>query len=161
MGNLGAALGSQSFVESYVQCKVSQWTDTVRQLSDIARTQQHAAYSAFTCGLASQWSYLSRTIPGISDMLIPIDDAINTHFIPALTGHDSSVTFRGSFLHYRLTSVVSASPYHLRSRSLSIIHLSKCALLWLPSMYSKFPRTVLLLFSISSKKNRRLDSFDD
>ena len=61
----------------------------VRQLSDIARTQLHAAYSAFTCSLASQWSYLSRTIPGISDMLIPIDNAINTHFIPALTGHDS------------------------------------------------------------------------
>ena len=87
--HLGAALGSRSFVESYVQCKVSQWTDTVRQLSDIARTQPHAAYSAFTCGLASQWSYLSRTIPGISDMLIPIDNAINTHFIPSLTGRDS------------------------------------------------------------------------
>ena len=87
--HLGAALGSQSLVESYVQCKVSQWTDTVRQLSDIARTQPHAAYSTFTCGLASQWSYLSRTIPGISDMLIPIDNAINTHFIPTLTGRDS------------------------------------------------------------------------
>ena len=87
--HLGAALGSRSFVESYVQCKVSQWTDTVRQLSDIARTQPHAAYSAFTCGLASQWSYLSRTIPGISDMLIPIDNAINSHFIPSLTGRDS------------------------------------------------------------------------
>ena len=33
--------------------------------------------------------YLSRTIPGISDMLIPIDNAINTHFIPSLTGRDS------------------------------------------------------------------------
>ena len=87
--HLGAALGSQSFVERCVQCKVSQWTNTVRQLSDIARTQPHAACSTFTCGLASQWSYLSRTIPGISDMLIPIDNAINTHFIPALTGRDS------------------------------------------------------------------------
>ena len=52
--HLGAALGSTSFVESYAQCKVSQWVDTVKKLSCIALTQPHAAYSAFTHGLASK-----------------------------------------------------------------------------------------------------------
>ena len=79
---------SKSFVESNVQCKVNQWVDTVKKLSDIARTQPHAAYSAFTHGLTSKWSYLMRTIPDISDLLIPLDEVINTHFIPALTGRD-------------------------------------------------------------------------
>ena len=30
-----------------------------------------------------------RTIPDISDLLVPLDEAIDTHFIPALTGHHS------------------------------------------------------------------------
>ena len=67
--HLGAALGSTSFVESYVQCKVSQWIDTAKALTRIALTQSHSAYSAFTHGLASKWNYLMCTIPGISDLL--------------------------------------------------------------------------------------------
>ena len=84
--HLSAALGSTSFVESYVQCKVSQWVDTVKSLSRISLTQSHAAYSAFTHGLTSKWNYLMRTILGISNVLVPLDEVINTHFIPALTG---------------------------------------------------------------------------
>ena len=67
--HLGAALGSTSFVESYVQCKVSQWIDTAKALARIALTQSHSAYSAFTHGHASKWNYLMCTIPGISDLL--------------------------------------------------------------------------------------------
>ena len=87
--HLSAALGSTSFVESYVQCKVSQWVDIVKSLSRIALTQSHAAYSAFTHGLTSKCNYLMRTIPGISDLLLPLDEVINTHFISTLTGHGS------------------------------------------------------------------------
>ena len=61
--HLGAAVGTGYSVECYVQCKVSQCIDNVKRLSDIAHTQPHAAYSAFTCGLSCQWSCLSRTIP--------------------------------------------------------------------------------------------------
>ena len=84
--HLSAALGSMSFIESYVQCKVSQWVDTVKTLSCIALTQSHAAYSLLTHGLTSKWNYLKCTIPGISNVLVPLDEVINTHFIPALTG---------------------------------------------------------------------------
>ena len=89
MHHLGAALGSTSFVESYVQCKVSQCVDTVKTLSRIALTQSHSAYSAFTRGLASKWNYLMHTIPGISDLPLSLDEVINTHFIPALTRRGS------------------------------------------------------------------------
>lgn len=85
----GAALGSRSFVESYVQYKVSQWIDTVKKLSSITHTQPHAAYSAFTHGLVSKWSYIMRTIPDISELLVPLNEAIDIYFIPALTGRDS------------------------------------------------------------------------
>ena len=84
--HLGAALGSRSFVVSYIQDKVKEWTSSIQKLASIATTQPHAAYSAFTHGLASKWTYFLRTIPEISDLLQPLEEAINLHFIPALTG---------------------------------------------------------------------------
>jgi len=86
--HLGAALGSRSFVVSYMQDKVKEWTSSIMTLATIAKTQPHAAYSAFTHGLASKWTYFLRTIPDISDLLLPLEEAINLFFIPALTGRD-------------------------------------------------------------------------
>ena len=45
--HLGAALGSRSFLESYISDKVKMWTSTILNLSLIAKTQPHAAYCAF------------------------------------------------------------------------------------------------------------------
>ena len=61
----------------------------MKKLSNIARTQPHAAYSVFTHGLVNKWSYIMRTIPDISDLQVPLDEAIDIYFIPALTGRDS------------------------------------------------------------------------
>lgn len=55
-------------------------------LSEIAVSQPHAAYAAFTHGLSHRWLYLVRTVKDISALLSPLSDAINLHFIPALTG---------------------------------------------------------------------------
>ena len=44
-GVRGAAIGTQTFVERYVEEKVSDWVDAVERLSSIAHTQPHAAYS--------------------------------------------------------------------------------------------------------------------
>ena len=53
------------------------------QLAKIALSQPHAAYSAFTKGLASRWIYVLRTVPGVARLL---QDVIRFVFIPALTG---------------------------------------------------------------------------
>ena len=58
---LGAAIGSQEFVETHVKSKITSWVSCVNCLSDIARIQPHAAFSAPTHGLISKWTYLSRT----------------------------------------------------------------------------------------------------
>ena len=63
---LGAAIGSQEFVETHVKSKITSWVSCVNCLSDIARIQPHAAFSALTHGLMSKWTYLSRTTPNIS-----------------------------------------------------------------------------------------------
>ena len=87
--HLGAALGSNTFTEEYVSCKVGEWVKEIEQLSTIASTQPHAAYAAFTHGLSSHWTYISRTIPDIQDLLHPLERAIHQHLIPALTGRES------------------------------------------------------------------------
>ena len=84
--HLGAALGSRTFIEEYVTNKVQGWTQEITRLAEIATTQPHPAYAAFTHGLSSRWSYISRTIPDIHDLLLPLETAIHQCLIPALTG---------------------------------------------------------------------------
>ena len=84
--HLGAAIGSRSYTVEYVADKVKKWSEEIRQLATIAKTQPHAAYCAYTHGLSSRWSYLSRTIPDIAELLQPLEDTIHQHLIPALTG---------------------------------------------------------------------------
>ena len=58
-------------------------------LMDIARTQPHAAYAAFTHGYVHKISYLCRTVPNVSQSLQPLEDCIRSHLIPILTGQCS------------------------------------------------------------------------
>ena len=55
-------------------------------MAKVAQSQPHAAYSAFTKGLASRWVYVSRTVPDIDTYLQPLEDVIRCVLIPALTG---------------------------------------------------------------------------
>ena len=52
--HLRAAIGTPSFVESYVQKKIDAWTQELDHLSSIASTQPYAAYTAFAHGLATR-----------------------------------------------------------------------------------------------------------
>ena len=66
--------------------KVQSWVQEISNLAKVAATEPHSAYAAFTHGLSSHWSYISRTIPDISDLLQPLEDAIHQLLIPAITG---------------------------------------------------------------------------
>ena len=83
---LGAAVGSRKFVKKHVESMVNSWLSCVCNLTTIAKTQPHAAYSALTHGLLSKWTYLCRAVPNISNLLKPLDDILRTKLIPALTG---------------------------------------------------------------------------
>ena len=58
---------------------------SITLLTEIAKSQPHAAYSALVHGLSSKWSYLSRVTPNISHLLIPLDFTLRTELLPALT----------------------------------------------------------------------------
>ena len=83
---LGAPLGSPVFIEQFIKGKVSEWQATVESLSSIATSQPHAAYSAMTHGISSQWLFLQRTTPNLAPLLQPLESTISNTFIPALLG---------------------------------------------------------------------------
>ena len=86
--HLGAPLGSSNFVEQYVQAKVAKWVDQLDRLSVIAQSDPQAAYSAFVHGFQNSWIYLARCVPGIGDLLKPLEEVLEKCFIPALTSHN-------------------------------------------------------------------------
>ena len=83
---LRSALGSHSYTSEFVTGKVKQWTNELKSLSNIATSQPHAAFAAYTHGMMSKWSYISRTIPDISNHLRSLEDTIRSDFIPSITG---------------------------------------------------------------------------
>ena len=53
-GYLGGAIGSTSFIKLFMESKIKGWVDEIKTLSNIAKSQPHAAYAAFTHGLYSK-----------------------------------------------------------------------------------------------------------
>ena len=91
---LGGALGSSSFIKQFMERKVEGWINELNTLSDIANTQPHAAFAAFTHGLCSKWSSVVQVIDldenTSKDLLQPLKNTISSTLIPALTGQPPS-----------------------------------------------------------------------
>ena len=96
--HLGAAIGSKDFITEYMENKVEEWIDEIELLSNIAKSQPHAAFCAFTHGLSAKWNHICRTIPDIGHLLQPLEDAINQTFIPSITKRPSCSTLERELL---------------------------------------------------------------
>ena len=86
--HLGAALGTEAYKTTYIEEKVSEWCNRLSKLSDIAKSQPHAAYAAFTHGEQHRYTYFMRTLHNISENLKPIDKVLEEQFLPALFGRE-------------------------------------------------------------------------
>ena len=83
---LGAIVRSDSYKREYVDDLVKDWNSQLCMLSTVTESRPQAAYSAFVSGFKNKLSYFMRTIPDISNFLIPVEDTIRNRFIPAITG---------------------------------------------------------------------------
>eukprot|EP00111_Clytia_hemisphaerica_P010100 TCONS_00029546-protein len=80
-----------AFKREYLEERVSEWVKQIEILSDIAKSQPQCAYSAFVGGFVHKFTYHLRVLNDIEDYLIPLDNAIDQLFIPAITeGHRCS-----------------------------------------------------------------------
>ena len=84
--HLGAVIGSQEFKDQYCREKVLRWKGKLEALSEIARSQPHAAYTAFTKAYKSKFTYFMRTIESFEDYVDPIQEAIDDLLLPTLFG---------------------------------------------------------------------------
>lgn len=70
--------------------KVEDWVKEVTRLAEFARSQPQASYAAFTFGLRHRRTYLMRTLPGIENLLQPLERAISDVLIPSLIERNCS-----------------------------------------------------------------------
>ena len=84
--HLGAALGTKTFKDEYVKEKVEAWCKEITKLADFAKTQPHAAFSAYIHGQQHRFTYFLRTIEGMEDYLKPLDTTISNILLPAIFG---------------------------------------------------------------------------
>jgi len=84
--HLGTALGPWDFAEDYASKKVCNWVTEVSTLANTAATRSHVVYCAFMHGMIGRWTYIMRTIPDISHLFQPLEDAIHLKLILSLTG---------------------------------------------------------------------------
>ena len=84
--DLGAAVGTQNFIDHYVAQKVSQFCREMELLSDIAVSYPQAALSAFVHSIKHRWRFIQRTVPNLSNAFEPLERVIRNTFIPSLLG---------------------------------------------------------------------------
>ena len=87
--HLGAAIGSDDFRVQYCTEKISKWCDEMTRLTESSKTQPQAAYAAYIHGEQHKFNYFLRTLPGMEELLEPLDRIINEKFLPALLGKET------------------------------------------------------------------------
>ena len=78
-------LGTDAFVKEFVSMKVKKWCDQLLNLANIATIQPHVVYITFTRRFVHKLTFLARTTPNIDSLLQPIEEIIQSWFIPAWT----------------------------------------------------------------------------
>ena len=73
------------------------WLKELAQLTDIAKSEPHAAYSAYVFAFKSKFNYLLRTVSGISELLKPLDVAVDNFLKVLFQGRDFSLLERKMF----------------------------------------------------------------
>ena len=82
--HLGVVIESQGFKDQYCRQKILRWKGQLEALTEIARSQPHAACTVFSKGYKSKFTYFMRTIESFEDNVDPIQEAIDDLLLPTL-----------------------------------------------------------------------------
>ena len=83
--HLDVAIGSQQYVEEYVNDKVTNWISEITKLAELTVTPPQASHASYTFGLKHRWTYFLRTLPNTEDLHEPLESTISRILIPAIT----------------------------------------------------------------------------
>ena len=90
----GSVIGGRAHIQKSFRDKVNKWAGELDVLSEIAKPEPHAAYTALTKGAMSQWTYFMRTTKDISILMAPLEEKLRTKLIPELVGEEISDEMR-------------------------------------------------------------------
>ena len=86
---MGGFIGDADSLQSWLNPLILKWEQSIITLASIAKTYPQTAYAAMVHSLQAEWQYMSRVIPSLDQYLHPLENAIQTHFLPALFGGHS------------------------------------------------------------------------
>jgi hypothetical protein len=81
---LGGYIGCDTGKALYMEKKVKHWNGCIEKLTEIAKSQPQAAFSALTKSLQCEWNYYQRVIPDCESFFQPLETALKEKFIPAV-----------------------------------------------------------------------------
>ena len=88
---LGSAIGTDAFITTTVHEHADNWRRELQRLTQLAKTEPHAAHAALTHGLRGRWTYVMRTLAMPETDQLALDAAV-VELLSTLTG-------RGTPLH--------------------------------------------------------------
>ena len=81
----------------YVSKNVEEWVSDIQNISKIAETEPHAAYSGYCMGLSKRWLFLMRTTPNTAELFAPLESAITSLLLPSILRNHFSPLHRELF----------------------------------------------------------------
>ncbi|KAL7474215.1 hypothetical protein ACHAW6_000202 [Cyclotella cf. meneghiniana] len=65
---------------------VEKWVHGIEHLSAVALRFHHSTYARLVSCLSAEWQYVCCTVLDVGPLLAPIEEALWTHFLPAILG---------------------------------------------------------------------------
>lgn len=76
---------------------ISNWVFGVKQLATVATTYPQIEYAGMVVSLHAEWQYNCRIVSGICSVTVPVETAIQEHFLQALFGGHTPITIDDNF----------------------------------------------------------------
>ena len=83
---LDGFIGSAEKKEEWLVGMVDKSAAAVVTLSTVAERYPQTAYAGFTFCMQNEWQYVQRVVADTAPFFSPLEEAIRTHFLPALLG---------------------------------------------------------------------------
>ena len=83
---VGGFVGSRATRDEWLSPMIQRWVTGIERLADVATRFPHSAYAGLVSCLSAEWQYICRTVPDVGPRLAPVEQALRTKFLPAITG---------------------------------------------------------------------------
>ena len=83
---MGRFVGTGTSQAVWLLPQIQKRVDGIKTLAQIAKKYPQAAYAGLTYSLQQEWLYMQRVLDVGNVAFEPLEDALRTHFLPALLG---------------------------------------------------------------------------